>query len=474
MALIEFSSHIRKFFNRLDWSYFYALLGEGTLALTFVLYIILARELGPERYEIFAAAAALAAILSLFINFGLPTLLTREVASSPKEGAKSTIKFLLLEVLNTLPVLVVLLPIAHLLNFQGEGLIICYLMILAELCRNAKQLQRGVLKGMGWFRTETISVSIERSAVVLCTVATLLLTKNLVWVVATLVIVRLLENLCLLYYLSRKVNIWSEISFRSLVSSLRIAFPFALIGVLWVIYYQIDVVMLKAIAPTGEAAFYSAAYRIMEIFSALPRVIFYVAFTRFSRTYATNPKQLPLQVYKTNRLLICSVIPILLVTGFMQTNLVQVIYGNDYLPSVKSLSILIPNIIVASFGEFFRYFLSGIGQEKYLPPILIGAVITNIAANAILIPILGATGAAIATLFSELAFVLIALTVIAKTGYKKVAKTLRFVAVISLLTTAIPSLMLYKLPPIIGVGLMIAGLSGLILLIRRGYFLRNT
>ena len=462
---------MRNFLARLDLSYLYAFLGELTLGLTFLLYIILARVLGPEKYGIFASAVALAGIMSLFIQFGLPPLLNREVAANPEEGSKSTIKFLLLELLNTLPVLIILLPIAHLMNFEGEELIVCYLAIFAELCRGIKMTQRSVLKGMGWFRTETISVAIERCTVVLCTIAVLFLTKSLVWVVTTLVVVRLLENLGLLYYLSRKLTVWSACNFSSLVESLKMAYPFAVSGVLWVIYYQIDIVMLKAIASTDEAGLYSAAYRVMEIFSSLPRVVFYVTFTRFARYYATDPDRLPEQIYKANRLLVGLVLPVIIIAGFLQTTLVQALYGDDFSPSVQSLAILLPNIAVMIFAELLQQFMAATGREKLLPTILLGAVITNLATNAILIPILGAVGAAIATLFSEFVLVLIDLTVIIRIGYKRIGRTICFIAVISLLATAIPSLMLYGLEPAIGICLMIASIAGLIVLMQRDQFL---
>lgn len=461
---------MRNFLARLDLSYLYAFLGELTLGLTFLLYIVLARVLGPEKYGIFASAVALAGIMSLFMQFGLPPLLNREVAANPEEGSKSTIKFLLLELLNTLPVLMILLPIAHLMGFKGEELIVCYLAIFAELCRGVKITQRSVLKGMGWFRTETISVAIERCAVVLCTLAVLFLTKNLVWVLITLVLVRLLENLGLLYYLSRKVTIWSPFTFSNLIQSLRIAYPLALSGVLWVVYYQIDIVMLKAIAPTGEAGFYSAAYRIMEILAALPRVIFYVTFTRFARIYATDPDRLGLQIYKATRILVALVVPVILVAGFLQTTLVQALYGNDYSSSVLSLGILLPNIIIVSFGQLAEQILIATEEEKRIPPILVGAVITNLVTNAILIPILGGMGAAFATLFSELVRTLMLLNLLSHIGYKGVVKRICLIAGISLLITAIPSFILNGLKVHIGIGLMLISITAVIVLIRRDGF----
>jgi O-antigen/teichoic acid export membrane protein len=81
---------MKKLLSALDLSYLYAFLGEATLALTLVFYVLLARVLGPEQYDIFSTASALAAILSLLISLGFPDLLNREVARNPEEGIRST------------------------------------------------------------------------------------------------------------------------------------------------------------------------------------------------------------------------------------------------------------------------------------------------------------------------------------------------------------------------------------------------
>ncbi|MGK7899388.1 MAG: oligosaccharide flippase family protein, partial [Xenococcus sp. (in: cyanobacteria)] len=130
--------------SRIDFSYIYAFLGEATLALTFIFYIVIARVLGPEEYGVFASAVALASILSLFIKFGFPILMTREVAANPLEAPKSTIRFLFLEGFLSLPILLVILPVAQLLGFEGNSPIVCYLAIFSEACRAAKQTLRSV------------------------------------------------------------------------------------------------------------------------------------------------------------------------------------------------------------------------------------------------------------------------------------------------------------------------------------------
>ncbi|MEO1300375.1 MAG: flippase [Cyanobacteria bacterium J06636_16] len=462
---------MKTLFARFDFSYIYAFLGEATLGLTLVFFIALARVLGPDQYGIWAAAAALAGILSFFIQFGLPNLLTREVSADPQRGAKSTAQFLLIEGLSALLVLFVLLPLAQTLGFQGNGIVVCYLAVLAEVCRSAKQTLRGVFRGMGWFRTESISVALERFFAVAIAGVVLFATQDLILVIGTLVLVRTADIIVLLCFLSRKVRIWSPISVSSIRKSVLVAYPFALSGVLWVIYYQIDLVMLKGLTTPEQAGFYSAAYRTLEIFSALPRVIFAVAFTRFARCYATDPARLPREIYKSTQLLLVSVLPALCIAGFLQPFLIQMLYGEAFTPALKPLAILLPSLGVKMFATMATQFLQASGREKCLPSLLLGATAVNIVCNFVLIPFWGTTGAALATLVGELVLCLAGMRAMNRIGYQQEAQSIALIALVCLLVAGLPSLILNGLVPIVGIGLMVIGVGAIGVMMRRDRFL---
>ncbi len=464
---------MRNIFTRLNLSYLYAFLGEATLSLTFIFYIILARVLGPEQYGIFASATALGGILAFFIQFGFPALLAREVAANPQEGSKSTLKFLLLEGLNSLLVLVFLLPLAYALGFRGIGLTVCYLVVLAEVCRSFKQTLRSVFRGLGKFRTETVSVALERLFVVLLASFVLLVSENLVWVITTLVFIRVLDILGLVYYLSKKTQISSSISLDNLWQSLRMAYPFAISAVLWILYYQIDILMIKALVTTEEAGFYSTAYRTIEIFSALPRVIFLVTFTKFARVHATEPQKLPKEIHQSTALLLAGILPVLFIAGLFQTTLIEILYGQAFSPAIQSLKILLPSLGIKMFGTLVEYFFQATGREKFLPHLLSATVIINLVCNAILIPTLGGFGAAIATLLSEVVLAIGGLCLMMYMGYRRIGQCLIVIALISLLIAGIPSLILQGLTPALAIWLILLGLATIIALMHPNYFLKK-
>lgn len=463
---------MKKLFGVIDFSYLYAFLGEATLALTLLFYLLLARFLGLEQYEIFASAAALGSILSLLISLGFPDLLNREVALNPDQGIRSTAHFLAVEGAGALIVLIILLPITRLLGIEGADVIIFYLVILAEVSRSVVLTLRGLLKGLEQFRTETIVVTLERFFVVACSVSVMLLTRSLFWVILTFAATRIVHLLGFLRYLSKRYSLWSPLSLSRSVGAFRMALPLAISGALWVVFYKADILMIKGIAPKGEAGLYGAAYQIMEIFGALSRVVFYVSFTRLSQSFASDKSQMVRQVYQTTLLLTLGILPVVFVASCFQVSIVGLLYGEEYALAAKSLAILLPSVAVIVFGELARYIIIATKQDRYLPPLLVGAVLLNVAANLVLIPVMGAPGAAIATLISEGGLTLVCWQVLIKMGYRRMGWTVSAIAVLGLLITAMPSLILNSLLPAWSGGIVILGLGAIALLIRPQYFLK--
>jgi O-antigen/teichoic acid export membrane protein len=464
---------MKKLLSALDLSYLYAFLGEATLALTLLFSVLLAKVLEPERFGVFVSASALGAILTLLISLGFPDLLTREVARNPEEGTRSTVHILAVEGVGALFVLLTLFPITQLLGIEDSDIAIFYLVIFAEVSRSVVNTLRSLLKGLGEFKTEMTVVVIERSFVVTCSLTVLLLTHSLFWVMLTFTLTRFVHLVGFFRYLSSRLNLWSPPSMQRSIEAFKEAFPLALSGVLWVVFYKVDTLMLEVMVSTEEAGFYGVSYQIMEIFSALYRVVFYVSFTRLSQSFVSNSSQMLRQIHKTTLLLTVGILPIVLVAGVLQSPLVIGIYGQAYAPSVQSLSVLLPSITVIIFGELARYVIVAAKQDRYLPPLLLGAVVLNVAANSVLIPAMGGAGAAIATLISEAGLTLVCLQVLIKMGYQRMGWTVSAITVLGLFVTAMPSLILNGLLPN---GIWVLGVvcvGAIALLIRPQHFLKD-
>ena len=81
---------------------------------------------------------------------------------------------------------------------------------------------------------------------------------------------------------------------------------------------------------------------------------------------------------------------------------IPIFLGRGFEPSIKIMQILSPIILFIGLGGIIgsQYLLPTQRQKQYTTAVIIGAI-TNVILNSILIKIIGAQGAAIATVFAE-------------------------------------------------------------------------
>lgn len=435
---------IRKIVQAIDFSYFFTFLSEATLGVTFLLYIFIARIVGPSQYGIFSAAASLGGILAFFTQFGFSALINREVANNPQEGAKNTYLYLFIELVNSIFVLLLLLPLSIFLGFQEQGILICFCLTISEICRGAKQTLRGVYRGNSQFKSETILLTLERLTLGLIASLVLVFSKNLILVTAAFAGVRVIDLFIVILILGRQFKLFSAITPETVLNAVKKAYPFALTGILWVVYYQIDLLMLNTLSTSEQVGFYSASYRIFEIFLTLPRIIFLVSFTKFARCHFNDKPKLSKELFQSVILLILFVLPFILTAGLLSGPIVNIIYGSSFYAAIPSLIILLPSLGIKMFGTLIQYFFEATNREKILPPILFATVIFNISANAILIPLWGALGAAFATLISEFIFTIFGSTMLIRIKFRRIGIAILSMALLCLCISLVPSLVFYK------------------------------
>ena len=102
----------------------------------------------------------------------------------------------------------------------------------------------------------------------------------------------------------------------------------------------------------------------------------------------------------------CSVTVSLLITIFAHFG-INLLYGEAYLPAVQPLRIVTWYVAFSYLGVARDTWIVCEGKQKYLPLIYMGAAITNVVLNAIMIPIWSASGAALASLMTQISTIFI-------------------------------------------------------------------
>jgi O-antigen/teichoic acid export membrane protein len=353
----------------------------------------LGRAFGPEIFGKYSYIITLAALFAILQDGGFRTLLFREF-TSPSLDIKPDRLF---------PV-----ALGHLLmsTALGIGIVLAFpfadkasllLAIVAFGLGTATNFISSVLKGQGDFIREAwwrITVRTLTGAGILGYI--LLMSLQIQWVFAGWVtgfLVGLIFQRA--HPLKQVVLIGGGLKiYRSVAALLTI-------DVATLIYFKIDIVMLKHIEGTlDQVGFYAAAFRILEgvMFILFP---FASVFFRELRRHANDPKKF---LRLTNKLLFYAGIVVLFIVPlgiFFKNEMILLCFGSGYQPGAEllhwlflALIFMVPNLVLTQ-GAL------AINREKYYALGACGAALLNMALNYYLIPVYGAKGAAFGTISTE-------------------------------------------------------------------------
>ena len=167
------------------------------------------------------------------------------------------------------------------------------------------------------------------------------------------------------------------------------------------IFGQTDKIMLKIMIGDAESGFYSAA-----LTCAGMTVFVFTAIIDSFRPVIFENKKSSQAVYKTNTVRLYSLIFFMalaqsVVLTLLAEPIIWILYGAEYGPATPILRVITWYSAFSYLGHARYIWFLAEGKQKYIGMInLIGAIV-NVAGNAILIPVWGACGAAVASVTTQ-------------------------------------------------------------------------
>jgi O-antigen/teichoic acid export membrane protein len=166
------------------------------------------------------------------------------------------------------------------------------------------------------------------------------------------------------------------------------------------VYMKIDQVMIKNILGNEPAGIYAVAVKISEVWYFIPALICTSLFPSIVSAVYTNKELFEGRMKKLYFLMFWLSVGIAIAINIMAHTIITTLFGNAYIGAVTTLQIY----IWAGVAVFLRYPSSQYLTASNLTKIsfyntLLGAAV-NVILNIILIPKVGISGAAIATLIS--------------------------------------------------------------------------
>jgi PST family polysaccharide transporter len=181
----------------------------------------------------------------------------------------------------------------------------------------------------------------------------------------------------------------------------REVLPLGVAIVASLIYFKIDVPMLRALRGDEETGVYNAAYKILENLSLVPSVLLAATFPALSQTVVSDPAAALLLHRNTLRILIGAGLAGGLVLVVLPDFIVKVLYGQEFAPAAKVMMALAPSVVLTFVNYLETHMLVALGLVKQQMAFAIALIAVNVTANWLLIPRYGGVGAALGTAVTE-------------------------------------------------------------------------
>jgi len=370
--------------------------------ISFGVAVLIARALAVEDFGRFGVAMALAGIFGVIAGFGLNPLLTRMVASDPDKGGRSFGAVLGLKLVFGVLACLLLIGFSQVMGYEPATMTA---VVLAALLLPAMAVEGGAIALFDGYQRMFYSamVTLVKAITLLVGVGLVVwLRGGLNWVLLAYVgggWLTALVAVALVAHVVKGATIRPD--FSAWAPLVKQALPFFFIGLVWMVAFRVDTVMLERMAGEKIAGLYRSGYAFFEILLALPILATRALYPALSKGMASDGETWRDLLNGAMRVYLLIGLPIAVGCALVGGRFVPLFYGDKYAAGGQ---------VVALLGGFLWIWFGtmslgwALTAADHLRTVLFGNVLAmtvNIVANLLLIPRYQHIGAAWATVLSE-------------------------------------------------------------------------
>lgn len=209
--------------------------------------------------------------------------------------------------------------------------------------------------------------------------------------------------LCYIIFCKKKIKLkYDNNIFRGII---KYGFKAQIANVVQLVNYKLDVLIIGSLLTVDQVGIYTTAVQFGETLWKISGSVGTIIFPMTSSN--KNSSDMKDFINKVTRvtfhiILLCAVILILI-----SKPLVKLLLGKDFGPSVEPLRWIMPGIVLFSISNILSSYIAGIGKiEKNIIASSVSCIVT-VVLDLTLIPLMGVSGAAIASSISYMVFTVI-------------------------------------------------------------------
>jgi len=372
------------------------------MVFSLVVGLLTARYLGPANYGLINYAGAYVAFFASVCTLGINSVLVKELVDHPEEEGMVIGTTLSLQAISSVLSAIIIVVIVSFID-AGERMTV---MVVALSSVGMLFHVVGTLNY--WFQRKLESKVTAKATLIAFLVASAYKVYLLIEgkSVAYFALVSSFDYLCLGIILLIEYKRYSgpKLSFSGEYgkSLLKRSGHFILPGLMVSIYGQTDKLMLKQMIGEAEIGYYATAVSICSMWCFILNAVIDSVYPSIMEASKENNEKL----FKKRNIQLYAIVFYLsvfvsLVFTVLASPLIRILYGDGYLPAVDPLRIVTWYTAFSYLGVARNAWVVAKERQRYLFVIYAASAIANVLLNYLLIPAMGASGAAIASLVAQ-------------------------------------------------------------------------
>ncbi len=370
-------------------------------ALSFLITVLTARYFGPSNYGLINYAAAVVAFVAPVVQLGLNNIQVQEIVDEPNKEGEIIGTTLSMSLISAVFCIIGVISFSAIANkSETDTIVVCALYSMILLFQSAELLQY-------WFQAKYLSKYSSITALIAFAIVTLykiflLATRKSIYFFAVsnaidyviitfalLAIYKKLGGKRLQFSVERAKKMFAKSKYY-IVANMMIA-----------IFSQTDRIMLKSMINDTATGLYSAAISCASVagfvYAAIIDSYRPTIFINY-KSSKTSFENSMVQLYAI--IIYLSALYCIAVVVFAEP-VIKIIYGNAFLDAVPPLRIAVWYSTFSYLGMARNVWILAEGRQRYLWIINLSGALGNILINYTLIPIIGVSGAAVASLLTQ-------------------------------------------------------------------------
>lgn len=364
--------------------------------------IFLARNLGVSDFGLYSLSLAYFSIVSSFSDFGFNRFLVREIARDSGKSWEIIWNVLMLR-LTIVSVFFAFFAVGiYLLDPDKIRVSIILLASLAVLPQAIALTFDGIFIALQKLQFSAISAVALSFSTVIFGLFFINHGLGVMGAVNALILGQVIyaATLGFILYKHQGFNL-SSVTVILLKKAFLGSLPYGLLGILGLLYFRIDTILLSYIKGSFETGIYGAAYKFLEAVTFIPSAFSMALFPVMARVHTSSPKDIRKLYFKSFQLMLVLGFIVFLGYFLILPEIIKIVLPN-YLSSIaaiKILSLSIPFMFIHTPAVVVL-----LSTDQYLKTVLKLSILTlifNIGMNLIFVPRFGFIAASWVTVVSE-------------------------------------------------------------------------